>query len=58
MARTEGCGVAKRASRRIDGDLTRQVIRLADKGATYREILSEVDSSRGQLPSSYASGAG
>jgi len=41
--------VAKRQRRRIDGDLKRQVILLAANGATYREILSQVDTSMGAI---------
>jgi transposase, IS30 family len=39
----------RRNPRRIDGELRREVIRLAAKGATYREILDEVDTSMGAI---------
>nr|MDQ3643237.1 helix-turn-helix domain-containing protein [Actinomycetota bacterium] len=39
----------KRQRRPIDRDLKRQVIRLAAKGATYREILAQVDTSTGAI---------
>jgi len=35
--------------RRIDGELRREVIRLAAKGATYRDILGVVDTSMGAI---------
>jgi IS30 family transposase len=38
-----------RKRRRIDGELRREVIRLAAKGASYREILDEVDTSMGAI---------
>lgn len=38
-----------RTPRRIDGELRREVIRLAARGATYREILDEVDTSVGAI---------
>jgi IS30 family transposase len=38
-----------RAPRRIDGELRREVIRLASRGATYREILEVVDTSMGAI---------
>ena len=38
-----------RRRRRVDGELRREVIRLASKGATYREILDEVDISMGSI---------
>jgi IS30 family transposase len=38
-----------RKRRRIDGELRREVIRLAAKGATYREILEVVDTSMGAI---------
>ena len=41
--------MAKRPWRRLDRDLRRQIIRLAAKGATYREILEQVDTSRGAI---------
>ena len=41
--------MAKRQRRAIDRDLKKQVIRLAAKGATYREILAEVDTSHGAI---------
>ena len=41
--------MAERQRRAIDGDLKRQVIRLAAKGATYREILGKVDTSTGAI---------
>jgi len=40
---------ARRKPRRIDGELRREVIRLAAGGATYREILEEVDTSMGAI---------
>lgn len=39
----------RRKPRRIDGELRREVIRCAAKGATYREILDEVDTSMGAI---------
>lgn len=44
-------GVAESARRRrwIDGDLRRDVIRLASKGATYREIVEHVNTSMGTI---------
>ena len=41
--------MAKRAWRRLDRDLRRQIIRLAAKGATRREILEQVDTSNGAI---------
>ncbi len=38
-----------RRRRRVDRDLKRQIIRLAAKGATYREILEQVDTSTGAI---------
>jgi IS30 family transposase len=38
-----------RRPRRLDRDLKRQIIRLAAKGATYREILEQVDTSMGAI---------
>ncbi len=38
-----------RIPRRIDGELRREVIRLAAKGATYRDILEVVDTSMGAI---------
>lgn len=38
-----------RKRRRIDGELRRAVIKLAAEGATYREILDEVDTSVGAI---------
>ena len=38
-----------RKPRRIDGGLRREVIRRAARGATYREILEEVDTSMGAI---------
>ena len=42
-------GSAVRKRRRIDGELRREVIRLASRGATYREILDVVDTSMGAI---------
>ena len=44
-------GVAESARRRrwIDGELRRDVIRLASRGATYREILEHVNTSMGTI---------
>lgn len=44
-------GVAESARRRrwIDGDLRRDVIRLASRGATYREIVEHVNTSMGTI---------
>lgn len=41
--------MGRRSPRRIDGELRREVIRLAAKGATYREILDRVDTSMGAI---------
>lgn len=41
--------MGKRQRRRIDSVLRREVIRLAARGATYREILAEVDTSMGAI---------
>jgi transposase, IS30 family len=38
-----------RPCRRLDRDLRRQIVRLAAKGATYREILEQVDTSMGAI---------
>ena len=38
-----------RKPRRIDGELRREVIRLAARGRTYREILDRVDTSMGAI---------
>ena len=38
-----------RRPRRIDGELRREVIRLASRGHTYREILDRVDTSMGAI---------
>jgi len=38
-----------RRPRRIDGELRREVTRLASKGATYRDILGVVDTSMGAI---------
>ena len=40
---------ARRKRRRIDNELRREVIRRAARGATYREILDEVDTSMGAI---------
>ena len=40
---------ARRKRRRIDNELRREVIRRAARGATYREILEEVDTSMGAI---------
>lgn len=42
-------GSVVRKRRRIDGELRREVIRLASRGATYREILDVVDTSMGAI---------
>ncbi len=41
--------MAKGPWRRLDRDLRRRIIRLAAKGATYREILEQVDTSMGAI---------
>jgi len=41
--------VGNRPCRRLDRDLRRQIVRLAAKGATYREILEQVDTSMGAI---------
>src|SRR5687767_8728034 len=38
-----------RRQRRLDPDLKRQIIRLTAKGATYREVLEQVDTSMGSI---------
>ena len=35
--------------RKLDRDLRRQIVRLAAKGATYRQILEQVDTSMGAI---------
>ena len=41
--------MGRRRPRRIDGELRREVIRLAARGFTYREILDRVDTSMGAI---------
>ena len=41
--------MGRRRPRRIDGELRREVIRLASRGHTYREILDRVDTSMGAI---------
>jgi len=41
--------MGRRGRRRIDGELRREVIRLAARGHTYREILDRVDTSMGAI---------
>jgi len=41
--------MGRRRPRRIDGELRREVIRLAARGHTYREILDRVDTSMGAI---------
>jgi len=44
-----GVGESVRRRRWIDGELRRDVIRLASKGATYREIVEHVNTSMGTI---------
>ena len=41
--------MAKRQWRRLDADLRRRITRLAAQGATYRQILEQVDTSSGAI---------
>jgi hypothetical protein len=42
---TRRSAVAKRRWRRINRELRREIVWLAARGATYREILEQVDTS-------------